>query len=182
MNKQKTIGMAVLVTLALLMVTTGAVFALGLTQGGPSWSAEDNVYNYDDYGEYWGPMHGRRGTWTSDDEPLMHDALVQAVADITGLPVDEIEDRISDGERLFDIALGAGMDQAAFFDLMQDTRESVLAEALESGLISEEQYQWMQNRKQGDRYGRGFGGCHRLEGEGYPQDGRTPRRGSGRRW
>jgi hypothetical protein len=178
MNKQKTIGMAVLVTLALLMVTTGAVFAIGLTQGGPPWSAEENN---DDYGENWGPMHGRRGGWSSD-EPLMHDAIVQAMAEVIGLSVDEIEGRINEDERLFEIALDAGMDQAAFFDLIQDTRESVLAEALESGLISEEQYQWMQNREQGDRYGRGFGGCHRLDGEGYPQDDRTPRRGSGRRW
>ena len=178
MDKQKTIGMALLVTLALLVMTTGAVFAIGLTQGGPSWSAEDNN---DDYGEYWGPMHGRRGTWASD-EPLMHDAMVQALADVTGLSVDEIEDRISQGDRLFEIALDAGLDQATFFELMQETRDLVLAEALESGLITEEQYQRMQNRTQEDRYGRGFGGCHQFEGNGYPQDGRTPRRGSGRRW
>jgi hypothetical protein len=178
MNKQKTIGMALLVTLALLVMTTGAVFAIGLTQGGPSWFAEDND---DGNNEYWGPMHGRRGTWASD-EPLMHDAMVQAVADVTGISVDEIEDRISEGERLFEIALDAGLDQVAFFDLMQETRESVLAEALESGLITEEQYQRMQNRTREDRYGRGFGGCHQLDGEGYPQDGRTPRRGFGRRW
>jgi hypothetical protein len=113
---------------------------------------------------------------------LMHDAMVQAVADVTGISVDEIEDRISEGERLFEIALDAGLDQVAFFDLMQETRESVLAEALESGLITEEQYQRMQNRTREDRYGRGFGGCHQLDGEGYPQDGRTPRRGFGRRW
>ena len=178
MDKQKTIGMALLVTLALLVMTTGAVFALGLTQGGPSWSAEDN---FDGNNEYWGPMHGRRGT-RAFDEPLMHDTMVQALADVSGLSVDEIEDRISEGERLFEIAMDAGLDQAAFFDLMQETRESVLAEALESGLITEEQYQQMQNRTREDRYGRGFGGCHQFEGEGYPQDGRSPRRGSGRRW
>ncbi|MBW6466118.1 MAG: hypothetical protein K0B06_06410 [Brevefilum sp.] len=178
MKKQKTLGMAVLVTLALLVVTTGAVFAIGLAHGGSPWSAEDND---DDYSEYWGPMHGRRGTW-STDEPLMHDAMVQTLADVTGLAVDEIEDRISEGEHLLEIALDAGLDQAAFFDLMQESRESLLAEALESGLITEDQYQWMQNRRQDVRYERGFGGCHELEGEAYPQDGRMPRRGSGRRW
>lgn len=178
MNKQKTIGMAVLVTLALLVVTTGAVFAIGLTQGGPPWSAADEDVDYD---EYWGPMHGRRGTW-SPDEPLMHDAMVQAVADVTGLSVDEIELRVSEGERLYEIALDAGMDQGVFFDLMQETRESVLAEALDAGLITAEQYQRRQDRTQEDRYGRGFGGCYQLNGEGYLQDGRTPRRGFGRRW
>ena len=178
MDKQKTIGMAVLVTLALLVVTTGAVFAIGLTQGGPAWSAEDEDV---DYGEYWGPMHGRRGTWSSD-EPLMHDAMVQALADVTGLSVDEIESHISEGQRLYEIALDAGMDQAAFFDLMQETRESVLADAFDAGLITEEQYQRMQDRTQDDRYGRGFGGCYQFNEEGYPQDGRTPRRGFGRHW
>jgi hypothetical protein len=178
MKAQKTIGMAVLVTLALLVVTTGAVFAIEFTQGGPTWSVENG--DVDD-GAYWGPMHGRRGGWSSD-EPVMHDAMIQVVADATGLSIDEIEARIGEGERLFEIALAAGLDQGAFFELMQSTRESVLAEALESGEISDEQFQWMQNRRSEDRYGRGFGGCHRLEGEGYPQDGRTPRRGSGRRW
>jgi hypothetical protein len=173
--KRNKIWAMLAVAVAFLIVSTGVVFAAGLNQGTPPLNDRDEDF------QFWGPMHGRRGGWSSD-EPLMHEAMVQALADVTGLSVEEIEDRISDGERLFDIALGAGMDQAAFFDLMQDTRETVLAEALESGLISEEQYQWMQNRKQGDRYGRGFGGCHRLEGEGYPQDGRTPRRGSGRRW
>jgi hypothetical protein len=181
MNKQKNLGMAILITLALLVVTTGAVFAIGLTQGGSPWSAEDNVYTDDDYGEDWGPMHGRRGTW-STDEPLMHDAMVQAVANATGMSVDEIEDRISQGDRLFEIARDAGLDQRTFFDLMQETRESVLAQAVESGLITEEQYQQMQNRTREDRYRRGFGGCYQLEGEGYPQNGRMPRRGSGRRW
>jgi hypothetical protein len=178
MKAQKTIGRAVLVTLALLVMTTGAVFAIGLTQGGSSWSAEDNDA---DYGEFWGPMHGRRGPWVSD-QPLMHDAIVQALADVTGLSVEEIEERISQSERLVEIALEAGLDQATFFDLMQETREAVLAEALESGLITEEQYQQMQNRTREDRYGGGFGGCHQFQGEGYPQDGRMPRRGSGRRW
>lgn len=164
MNKQKTMGIAVLVTLALLLVTTGAVFAIGLTQSGSPWSAEDEDYGY---GEYWGPMHGRRGTWSSD-EPLMHDAMVQAVADVTGLSIDEIESRISAGEHLFEIAQDAGMDPDDVFELVQETRAAFLADALDAGLITEEHYQWTLERMEDDEYGPGYGGCHRFDGDNQP--------------
>jgi hypothetical protein len=60
----------------------------------------------------------------------MHDAIVQAVAKVTGLSVDDIEDRISQGERLFEIAMDAGLDQGAFFDLMQETRATCVWQRL----------------------------------------------------
>lgn len=180
MNKQKTISIAVFATIALLVITTGAVFAAGLTQGGPSWFAENEA---DDYSEYWGPMHGRGGRWSSGAPlPPMHEAMVQAVADATGLSVNEIEERIIGGERLFRIALDAGVDEADYFDLVAEVRETFLSEALAEGWITEEHYQWMQERFDSDEFRPGYGGCHRYEAEGFfPQD-RSPGRGRRGRW
>jgi hypothetical protein len=178
MNKQKVFGIALLLVVAMLVVATGVVFAAGLTQAGPPATAEG-----EDYGPYWGPMHGRRGGWSSEAPFLpMHDAMVQAVADATTLTVDEIETRLAEGERMIDIAQDAGLSEDSFFDLMAETRESVLAEAFEAGLISEEQYQWMLERRSGSAFGPGYGGCHRYDGEGFSTEGRGPGRGSRGRW
>lgn len=180
MNKQKTLGIAVFVTIALLAITTGVVFATGLTQGGSAWSDD---YDDDGFGEYWGPMHGGRGRWSSEAEvPPMHDAMVQAVAEATDLSVDALEARIAEGERLFEIALDEGMSEADYYDLMVETRATFLAEAFESGLISEERYQWMLERQEGEPYGRGFGSCHRYDQEDSLMWGAGRQRGRGRNW
>jgi hypothetical protein len=180
MNKQKTLGSVVFVTIALLVMTTGLVFAAGLTQGGPPQFAEPER---EDNGEYWGPMHGRRGRGSSEGSiPPMHDVMVQAVADATGLSVDEIEVRIISGERLVQIALDAGINEADYFELMAEAREAFWAEALENGWISEERYQGMLERRDGEQFGPGYGGCHEFDTEGDSTGGRGPGRGRGRRW
>jgi hypothetical protein len=169
MNKPKVFGIAVLVTLALLVVASGVVFAAGTAHGGPGFFSSQAA----DESPYWGPMHGRRGSWTSEGGfPPMHEAMEQAVADATGLSVEEIEARLVAGEHLFDIALAAGLDEGEIFGLMAETREAYLTEAFENGWISEARYQWMLEHMDGDAYGPGFGGCHRDDGQGYPLGGR----------
>lgn len=182
MNKQhqKLLGIGLLVAVAMLVIGTGMVFAAGLAQTGPAFYGENEG---EEYGPYWGPMHGRRGSWSSEAPfPPMHEATVQALAEATGLSVENIEVRLADGERMLAIALDAGLSEEAFFDLMAEIRENVLAEAFEDGLISEERYQWMLEGQQGDWEGRGYGGCHRFDGEGYSTGGRGPGRGRSGRW
>jgi hypothetical protein len=112
----------------------------------------------------------------------MHEALVEAVADAIGVPVDEINARLADGERLLAIALDAGITADAFFELVAEIREAVLTEAFEAGLISEERYQWMLEGRQGERFEGRFGGCHSFDEDGAPIWGRGFGRGRGGRW
>lgn len=178
MNKQKRLGVFVIVALALLVLSAGVVSAVELTQNGPPWLAES-----EDNGEYWGPMHGRRGRWSSEEPfPHMHDLMVKTVAEVTGLTTGEIDARLKEGERLISIALDSGLTEDAFFDLVAETRAEFLAEAVEAGWITQEQYQWMLERKQNATFERGFGGCHRFDAEGERTGGRGPGRGHGRRW
>jgi hypothetical protein len=173
MNKYKLLAV-ILAAVALLVISTGLVFAVGLIQGGPPYWAEDNDNNG---GSYWMPMHGRRGGWSSEAPfPPMHEAMITAVSEATGLAVDEIEARLADGEHLLSMALDAGMTEADFFELMAETRTAFLTEALEAGWITEAQYQWMLERKEGSPYGRGYGGCHGLNEDESQTWGR------GRRW
>lgn len=134
MNKQKILGVVVIIVLALLVLSAGVVSAVELVQGGPPWLAES-----EDNGEYFGPMHGRRGRWSSEEPfPPMHDLMVEAVAEVTGLTTDEIEVRLAAGERMISIALDAGLTETAYFDLMNETRAAFLAEAVEAGWITQD--------------------------------------------
>jgi hypothetical protein len=180
MKKQKIVSIAILVTIALLVISTGVVFAIGLNHGGQPFYGEDTE---DNDGAYWGPMHGHRGGWSSGEAiPPMHDAMVQSLVDETGLSISAIEARLAQGEHLIEIAQDAGMADEDFFDLMTETRETFLAEAFESGVISEEHYQWMHEHMEGDAYEPGYGGCHRFDDEGNTEGVRGPGMGRGRRW
>ena len=178
MKNKKLIIIALALTVGLLVFGTGAVAASGLFHGrGPTSSqAEDN-----DWGDYgWMPMHGRG--WFDDESDWrgqMHEEMITALADATGLPVEEIEGRLEDGEHLYIIAADAGLSQSDFFELMSEVRESFLEQAFDEGLISEEQYEWMldhmeenQGREQGEFP------CHSFEG-GSPSS--FGARGRGRR-
>ncbi len=178
MSKQKVFGISILVAATLLVITTGVVFAAGFAHGGQPFNEADRG---EDYGQFWGPMHGGRGGWSSEAQP-MHEAMVGAVAEVTGLSVEEIEDRLASGEHMYDIVLDAGMDEAAFFELMTETREAFFAEAVENGWISEAHYQQMLEHMQGEAYGPGYGGCHGEESEGFFGGGRGPGMGRRGRW
>lgn len=177
-QRQNNIGLALLIALALLVVATGAVFAAGMAQSEPPDAAEK-----EENWPFWGPMHGRRAGW-SDDAPFMsmHDAMIEAVADATGLSVEAIAARLADGERLISIALDAGLSEEDYFNLKDAVRARFLAEALESGWITEAQYQRMLERGQGKFGGRGFGGCHRFDEDNTSSWGRGSGRGRRGGW
>ena len=177
--RQKTIGIALLVTVALLVMATGVVFANGIYQGMMPNYLENNGIT--DEGGNWGPRHGFGWGFDSNDEfPSMRTFMIEAVAKATGLSADEIENQIAAGERLFVIALEAGMTEEAYYDLKTSVRQEFFAAAVEEGRISQEQYQWMFERWGDDWQGRGFGGCRYQEGEYSPMYNQQQYRG--RRW
>jgi hypothetical protein len=85
----------------------------------------------------------------------MHDLMIAAWADELDLGVDEISQRITDGETLYDIALSTGMTAEAFQAARVEIHAAVLEQAVAQGLITQEQADWMQSR--GARMG--AGGC-----------------------
>ena len=180
MKKQRSIWIAFLTAAALLLVTTSVVFANSLMHDTPPFNPDS------DEGEFthWGPMHGRgfrRGLFGMGD-PAMMDQMIDVVSQQTGLTLEEIESRLSEGERLFDMAIDAGMDEDVFFDLMAEVRKDYFADAVEDGWMSEERYQWMIERLEGAAFGNPDGfPCHQGQGNLSPMINGT-QRGSGRRW
>ena len=101
----------------------------------------------------------------------MHEGMVAAFAEATGLTVDEIEARHDAGETMWDIATDAGLSEDEVFELMLSAREASLADAVANGWITEEQAEWMTERMSqmwsGD-YEFGSGGCGgRGHGRGF---------------
>lgn len=166
MKKNKVLGIGMLVTAALLVISTGVVFASGLYQGSPPFDSENNEDSAD--APYWEPMHGRGWRRDSEDEyPQMRSAMIEALSGVTDYTIEEIEQRLNNGDRLFTIAQDAGLDEQAFFDLMSEVRESYFATALEEGRITEEQYQWRLEHMQREWDEDGFEGCPHFN-EGRP--------------
>lgn len=183
MKKFKNFSLAMIVTLALLVITITGVFANDLSQGGKPFNTGNEAANE---GQYLGPMYGRGGGWSSESAPQpMRTAMIEAVAGVTGLSVEEIEARIANGERLLAIALDAGMTEVEYFDLMKDTREAFWADSVAAGVMSEAQYQWMLEHRLGDPDSPGLAECFRYDGagtgDGYGMGFRGARRGGGNR-
>jgi hypothetical protein len=180
MNKQKKIGIALLFTVGLLVMTTSIVFANSLFQALPGYGTQN--FENDQDGAVWGPMHGRGRRWESDREfAPMKTAMVNALAEVTGLTVEDINNRLDEGERLFSIAQDAALSEAEFFELMREVRKDYLATLLEEGWLTEERYQRMLERIDGNWGEEGYGGCHFVDDPFSPRvDG--GQRGRRARW
>ena len=112
----------------------------------------------------------------SDDPPHPREAL----AELLGLSEEELREQLREGASLEELAEQAGVDLEAFREEMAAIRKehqlSRLAEALEEGEISQEQYDWMLEGFEGgflDHKGCGefFGGEKHRNGEGNRQSG-----------
>ena len=86
---------------------------------------------------------GSMGAAISTADELLHDYILQAFSDATGLTIDEIEVRLGAGETLSDIALSLDMTLDEFFTMMIEVRTEALTAAVADGVITQEQADWM---------------------------------------
>ncbi|MGD2252795.1 MAG: DUF4230 domain-containing protein [Anaerolineales bacterium] len=98
-----------------------------------------------------GPSRGSRGRLGLDGErgevvPL-HDAMMGALAEALGLSVDELQQQLDDGATIRQIIEQQGLDPEVLHTSFQEAREQAIAEALEEGLITQEQAERMLERK-----------------------------------
>ncbi len=97
----------------------------------------------------------------------MMDAMVDAISEATGLSVDEINTRLADGERLYTIALDAGLTEEEL-DALMDEVHGAYYERYQGRWNSKNRSEWMFDHMQeeweehgfdDDNHGRPFGGC-----------------------
>jgi hypothetical protein len=86
-------------------------------------------------GHMWGNAAGAEG-------PL-HDYIVAAFADASGLSTSEVEDRLAAGETLSTIAQDQGLSLDEFRTLMGEVRQTAIESAESDGVLTQEQTQSM---------------------------------------
>jgi hypothetical protein len=154
MKKQRIIGIVLLAAAGLLIAGTGIVYAGALIHGR---TPMDQVYDQSNSNEYIGPMRGFAWQTNQDGEfPPMMTAMIEAVAEKTGLTVEEIQTKLLDGERLYTIATDAGMSDEEYNTLMEETHDSYF-EQNQGQFGSTNHFPWMQDRMQEQWEDHGFG-------------------------
>ena len=138
---KKTILIAGLVVLALVVLGVGVAFAQGLTPYAGN-----------------GPMVQNGGGW-------MHDYVEQALAVKLGLTEEQVEDELAAGKPMYQIALDNGIQQEALMDFMNGVHRDAFAAAVKDGVVTQEQADWMLQRMQ-RRGGYGAGNCPMQNGQG----------------
>lgn len=93
----------------------------------------------------------------------MHDTMTEALAETTGLSVEEINQRLADGEHHYQIALDAGLTEEDLQTLMEQVHESFWGETGAEGFQGMPYGRMHGNWSDGEtlEYGQG---CHGREG------------------
>jgi hypothetical protein len=143
---KKTLLIIVLIVLTLGVVGVGVAFAQG---GQPP------------YGSMMGNMMGGRGYG------LMHDYVEKALATKLGLTEKQVEDELAAGKPMFQIALDNGIKQEGLANFMSEVHQDAFAKAVEDGVMTQEQADWMLQRMQNmHQNGFGPGNCPMHNGQG----------------
>jgi hypothetical protein len=93
----------------------------------------------------------------------MHDYVEQALAAKLGLTEKQVEDQLSAGKPMYQIALDEGIKQEALTDFMNEVHQDAFAAAVKDGVVTQEQADWMLQRMQ-SRGGFGIGNCPMQNG------------------
>ncbi len=91
---------------------------------------------------------GQRGGMPGQDG-LLHDEMIAAYATKLGLPVEDLETRLADGESMAEIAISSGLTVDEFQALRVEVRTLVIDQAVEDGTLTQEQADWMKARGAG---------------------------------
>lgn len=109
-----------------------------------------------------GGRGGMMGGFQSGSFGPMHDYMVDAYAQALGITVEELQDRLAGGENMWQIALSLGFSEEAVPGLMIAAHTQALNEAVEAGVLTRQQADWMIQRMaqmQAQGSGPGVGGC-----------------------
>ena len=80
--------------------------------------------------------------WYGEEGP-MHDAMINATAEVLGLSPEELESRHDAGETLWEIAETEGLSEEGIKELMFAAHDQALQAGIADGLITQEQADWM---------------------------------------
>jgi ABC-type glycerol-3-phosphate transport system substrate-binding protein len=108
-----------------------------------------------------GMMRGRGGYIAGEEGPH-HDEMIEAFAKAIGLSPEVVETRLASGETMWQIVESEGVSMEEFGEIMSQIRSDFIQQALDDGILTQEQADFMAQRgSQGGTggYGQEFGDC-----------------------
>lgn len=154
--KKIVLSIVIVMVVTIALGTTSLVYAQSST---PQSSGPGTGYGYGNGGSR-GMGGGMMNSTSGTQDGLLHDDLVAVYADKLGLTVDELNDRLANGETLSQIAVSKGLTVEEFQTLMTDARSQALDQAVQNGTLTQAQADWMKQRGAGNgTNGRGMRGA-----------------------
>lgn len=115
------------------------------------------------------PVSGR-GMMAGGGYGPMHDYVERALAEKLGLTEEQVEEQLTAGKTMYQIALDNGIAEADIPTFLTDVHTAAFDAAVADGVMTREQADWMLQRMQGRGYGNGTGTCPMGNG-GYGPNG-----------
>jgi hypothetical protein len=116
-----------------------------------------------------GPRSGSGGANTAAGEGILHDYMIAAYAEKLNIPVADLEARLNSGETMAQIALSEGLTFEQFRTLMVEVRTQAIEQALNDGVLTQAQADWMKTHGAGQMAGGQMGNGRGMRGSGQGQ-------------
>jgi hypothetical protein len=150
------------ILIGISIAALGALAVAGLVWAGTAYAqAQNPPFPGQPYGMMGGQYggYGMMGSW---DYGPMHEYMVAALSDALNLTLEEIQTRIDSGETPWQIAQAQGLSQEQTQQVMLEAHDKALDQAVEAGLLTQDQADWMDQHMESMWSGdfSGFGGCH----------------------
>jgi hypothetical protein len=116
-----------------------------------------------------GSRSGLGGANTSAGDGILHDYMIAEYAEKLNIPVADLEARLDNGETMAQIALSEGLTFEQFRTLMVEIRTQAIEQALNDGVLTQAQADWMNQRGAGQMAGGQMGNGSGMRGSGQGQ-------------
>ena len=155
MNKT-VFGIAIAAVAVVALATAGFVYAQAPT---PQTPVPGSGYGQGMMGGGHGMRAGmaNQNEGTLDQDGPMHDEMITVFAQKLGIPVEDLNARLANGETMAQIASSKGLTADQFTTLMAEARSQAIDQSVKDGTLTQAQADWMKQRGAGMMAGGGRG-------------------------
>jgi hypothetical protein len=137
----------------LLVIVAVAILALGTVGNAYAQSPTQTPGTGTGWMGGRGSRNGLGGANTNAGDGILHDYMIAAYAEKLNIPVADLEARLDNGETMAQIALSEGLTIEQFRTLMVEVRTQAIEQALNDGVLTQAQADWMSQRGTGQMAG-----------------------------
>ena len=152
-----------------LMVVAVVIFALGSVGVAYAQSPTQTPGTGTGWMGGRGSQNGLGVANTAAGEGILHDYTIAAYAEKLNIPVANLETRLDSSETMAQIAFSEGLAFEQFRTLMVEVRTQAIEQALNDGVLTQAQADWMEQHGAGQMAGGQMGNGRGMRGGGQGQ-------------